>query len=380
MATLTLDAMARGGIHDHIGGGFHRYATDPIWLLPHFEKMLYDNAQLARIYVKAYELTGKERYKRVAGDIYNWVLREMTDPGGGFYSALDADSSGEEGLFYVWRRKEIIEILGEKSGDEFCKAYGFVEGGNFVDQASGKKPGTNIPHLPADIKTIAKKLNTDPAALLKRLESARGKLLKQRVKRVWPHKDDKVLTSWNGLMIEALAIGGRVLKDPRLTAAAEKAATFILRDMQKNGRLLRTWRRGSAKLNAYLNDYAFLGLGLVELHRTTGDKKWLAQAVSITDVMIKNYSDPDAGGFFFTSRDHEQLLARTKDPFDLAVPSGNAVAVRLLVELGHLTGQAKYRTTAKKALDAFAPFMQRSPRGMSTLLHAAGRYLATAPK
>ena len=379
MATFTLDAMARGGIHDHIGGGFHRYSTDPVWLLPHFEKMLYDNAQLARAYVNAYELTGKERHKRVAMDIYGWVLREMTDKGGGFYSALDADSAGEEGLFYVWTRKEVVEILGEKAGDEFCKAYGFADGGNFHDQTAGKKPGTNIPHFPEDFDAVAKKLKTDPDALRKRLAAARDKLLKVRVKRIWPHKDDKILTSWNALMIEALAYGGRGLKDPRLTAAAEKAATFILRDMRKDGRLLRTWREGGAKLNAYLDDYAFMGLALVELHRATGNKMWLTEAVSLADVMLENYSDPDGGGFFFTSSDHEELLSRTKDPFDRAVPSGNAVAVRLLVELGHLTGQAKYRAAAEKSLKAFGPFMQRSPRGMSTLLHAAGRYLATAP-
>ncbi len=379
MVRITLDAMAVGGIHDHVGGGFHRYATDPIWLLPHFEKMLYDNAQLARAYVRAYELTGKDRDKQTAMDTYDWVLREMTDADGGFYSALDADSAGEEGLFYVWTPKEVQEILGKKAGDEFCKAYGFVKGGNFYDQASGKKPGTNIPHFPKGFDTAAKELKADPDALRKRLTAGLDKLLKVRVKRIWPYKDDKILTSWNGLMIESLAIGGRVLKDPRLTKAAEKAASFVLKSMRKKGRLLRTYRSGGAKLNAYLDDYSFMGLALVELHRTTGDKKWLAEAVSLADAMLKHYSDPDAGGFFFTSSDHEDLLSRTKDPFDRAVPSGNAVAVRLLVELGDLTGRTEYRAAADKALKAFLPFMQRSPRGMGVLLHAAGRYLATAP-
>jgi uncharacterized protein len=379
MASVTLDAMANGGIHDHVGGGFHRYATDPIWLLPHFEKMLYDNAQLARSYVNAYELTGQERHKSAAMDTYDWVLREMTDEGGGFYSALDADSDGEEGLFYVWTRKEVVEVLGKKEGDEFCKAYGFEDGGNFADQATRKKTGSNIPYFPEGFKGAAKKLKADPDTLRKRLAAARGKLLKHRVKRIWPYKDDKILTSWNGLMIEALAYGGRVLKDPRLTAAAEKAAGFVLKHMRKDGRLLRTYRSGGAKLNAYLDDYAFLGVGLIELHRTTGDKKWLTEAASLAGVMLKNYSDPDSGGFFFTSSDHEELLSRTKDPFDRAVPAGNAVAVRLLVELGTLTGQAKYRTAAEKSLKAFLPFMQRSPHGMSTLLYAAGKYLDTAP-
>ena len=368
MATVTLDSMYAGGIHDHVGGGFHRYATDAIWLLPHFEKMLYDNAQLARAYVKAYELTGKDRHKRAAKDIYAWVLREMTDPGGGFYSALDADSDGEEGLFYVWTRKEVIDVLGEKAGGEFCKAYGFKDGGNFRDQATGKKTGANIPHFPTGSKADDKQF-----------AEARAKLLARRVKRVWPYKDDKILTSWNGLMIEALAQGGRVLKDRSLTAAAEKAARFVLTKMRKNGRLLRTYRDGGAKLNAYLDDYAYMGVALLELHRTTGEKKWLTEAVSLTDAMVKHYGDPTHGGFFFTSSDHEELLARTKDPFDRAVPAGNAVAVRLLVEVGSLTKQAKYRTAAKKTLKAFSPFMQRSPGGMSTMLHAAGRFLATEP-
>ncbi|MBT3200535.1 MAG: DUF255 domain-containing protein [Phycisphaerales bacterium] len=368
MSDITLGAMADGGIHDHIGGGFHRYATDPIWLLPHFEKMLYDNAQLARAYAEAYGLTGKERYKRVAMGIYKWVLREMTDRGGGFYSALDADSAGEEGLFYVWTRKEVVAILGEKEGSEFCKAYGFADGGNFVEESTGKKTGANIPHVPIGAKGDDKRFAT-----------ARDKLLARRVKRIWPYKDDKILTSWNGLMIESLACGGRIFKDPKLTAAAEKAAGFVLKNMRKNGRLLRTYRNGSAKLNAYLDDYAFLGIALVELHRTTGDKKWLTEAASLADTMLKHYADPQAGGFFFTSSDHEELLSRTKDPFDRAVPSGNAVAVRLLVELGDLTGQAKYRDAAGKSLKAFLPFMERSPRGLETMLHAAGRHLETAP-
>jgi len=379
MVQVTLDAMAAGGIHDHIGGGFHRYSTDPVWLLPHFEKMLYDNAQLARAYVTAHELTGHERHKRTAMDIYDWVLREMTDKNGGFYSALDADSEGEEGLFYVWTHKEVLEILGEKAGEEFCKAYGFAKGGNFYDQATNEKPGTNIPHFPEGFEAAAKALKADPDALRKRLAEGRGKLLKVRVKRVWPYKDDKILASWNALMIESLAIGGRGLKDKRLTKAAQRAADFVLKNMRKNGRLLRTHRSGSAKLNAYLDDYAFLGVALLELHKTTGDSKWLIEAGSLADTMLKHYSDPDAGGFFFTSSDHEELLSRTKDPFDKAVPSGNAAAVRLLVELGDLTGKPAYRQAAGRALKAFLPFMQRSPRGMGVLLHAAGRYLATAP-
>ena len=377
-ATATLDAMARGGIHDHVGGGFHRYSTDARWFLPHFEKMLYDNAQLARAYVDGYLLTGREDYALVARDTYEWVLREMTDKDGGFYSALDADSEGEEGKFYLWSRREILEILGAEEGEMFCGVYGVEEGGNFSDEATGHKPGTSILYLREPLDAAAAGLKTEPAKLRERLAAGRRKLLARRVGRVWPHLDDKVLMSWNALMIGSLAYGGGHLKEPRYVAAAEKAAAFILDRMRKNGRLLRTYRQGAAKLNAYLDDYAFLADAMLDLHETTGRKRWLEEAESLTRTMLKHHSDPAGGGLFFTAGDHEELLARTKDPMDRAVPSGNAVAARALVRLGVLTGRSEYLRAARDVLDAFRGFMQRVPDGTAGMLLATGLYLDAA--
>ena len=369
MATTTLDAMARGGIHDHLGGGFHRYSTDGRWLLPHFEKMLYDNAQLARVYVEAYSLTGDQAHRAAAVGIYEWVLREMADAGGGFHSALDADSEGEEGKFYVWRRDEIIEALGEKEGEIFCETYGVKEEGNFRDQASGEQPGTNILHLRGPI----------PAELSKRLAAGRATLLERRGGRVRPALDDKVVTSWNALMIGSLAYGGKHLNEPRYTAAARTAAEFILTHMRKDGRLLRTYRRGRAKLDAYLDDYAFLCDALIDLHEADGDKRWLAEAQRIADGMIARFGDPSGSGFFFTAADGQELLARTKDPFDSAIPAGNAIAARALARLAGHTGRREYAEAAKRTLETFAGLTERAPRGMATMLLALGDYLDVAP-
>ena len=369
MATRTLEAMARGGIHDHVGGGFHRYATDAGWLVPHFEKMLYDNAQLARAYVDGYVATGDERYRRVARDTYEWVLREMADQAGGFHCALDADSEGEEGKFYLWHRKEILEVLGKQAGELFCRVYNVCEVGNFTDPVAGARPGTNIPHLTD---------STVPGELPGRLLAARRKLLARRAKRVWPHRDDKVLVSWNALMIASLAYGGRLLEEPRYAAAAEKAAEFILTRMRKEGRLLRTYRAGEAKLNAFLDDYAFLADALLELHATTGRGRWLDEARSLAETMLKHYGDPAGGGFFFTSGDHEDLLARTKEPADGAVPSGNAVAAGVLVRLARLTGERKYLDAARDTLEAFEGFMRHMPKAAASLLLATAEYLDAA--
>ena len=375
MAVKTLDAMAAGGIHDHVAGGFHRYATDGVWFLPHFEKMLYDNAQLARAYVEGYLATGEERYRRVAEETYDWALREMADPAGGFHSALDADSEGEEGKFYLWDRKEVLELLGEQEGELFCRVYNVEKGGNFVDPVTQEKPGTNLPHLTASLEQIAQREKLAPAELAKHLAAAHKKLLAVRIKRVWPGRDDKVLVSWNALMISSLAYGGRQLREPRYTDAAKRAAEFILTHMRKGGRLLRTYRGGAAKLNAYLDDYAFLAEALLELHTATGEKRWLDEARSLADAMLKHYKDSAGGGFYFTSDDHEDLLARTKDPADRAVPSGNAVAAGMLVRLGELTGEKKYHRAAGEALESFEGFMRRMPASTGTLLVATAAYL-----
>ncbi|UCD57868.1 MAG: thioredoxin domain-containing protein, partial [Candidatus Hydrogenedentota bacterium] len=379
MATHTLDAMGQGGIHDHVGGGFHRYSTDDRWLLPHFEKMLYDNAQLSRSYVDAYLITKNEDYRNLATDTFEWVLREMTDKDGGFYSALDADSEGEEGKFYLWSRDEIIAILGGKAGELFCRVYNIDEGGNFLDEATGEMTGINIPHLKISLAEIAKNENISSEALSSRLRKDRRKLLERRSGRIWPHLDDKVLTSWNGLMISGFAYGGRHLGEPRYTAAAERAAEFLLSAMRKDGRLLRTYRDGQAKLDAYLDDYAFLADGLLELYGATGNERWLKEARALTEVLLRHYRDGADGGFYFTSEDHERLLTRSKDPYDKAIPSGNGMAAKVLVRLGRLTGQERYLETARGCFEAFLGLMQRAPRGAESLILALAMYLDEPP-
>ena len=376
MATRTLEAMALGGIHDHVAGGFHRYATDAVWLVPHFEKMLYDNAQLARAYVEAHELTGRAEFRRVAERTFDWVLREMRDPAGGFHSALDADSEGEEGKFYLWTPAEVLDVLGKAEGERFCRVYDIVEGGNWWDPVHGTKPGTSIPHLAAPVEQLAEKEKLPPEALRGRLAASRGKLLARRVKRVWPHRDDKVLTAWNALMISSLAHGGRVLDEPRYTEAAEAAANFLLENLRrKDGRLLRTWRAGSAKLNAYLDDYAFLADALLELHRATGEARWLDEAKALADGMVRHYADPAGAGFFFTAYDHEDLLVRTKDPTDGVLPAGNAVAAHALVRLARRTGDRAYLATARATLEGFQAVTARMPSGMAHTLLATAAFL-----
>ncbi len=372
MLTGTLDAMAAGGMHDQLGGGFHRYSTDERWLLPHFEKMLYDNAQLARAYVEVYLITGNESYRQTAVDTLDWVLREMPDDAGGFHSAIDADSQGEEGKFYVWTYREIIDALGDADGKEFCRAYGVEKGGNFRDEATGTKPGTNVLHLPKPLDGDDKQRG--------RLAEMRTKLLAVRAKRIWPHIDDKVLTGWNALMIGSFAYAGKHLDEPRYVQAAQKAADFLLAKMRPNGRLLRTYRRGEAKLDAYLDDYAFFAEALIELHIASGDKRWLSEAAATADAMTVHFRDAKGGGFYFTSDDADELITRMKDPTDRAIPAGNAAAAAALIRLAELTGDEKYLTEAKSVLDAFEGYMQRMPSATSSMLLAAGEYLtATIP-
>jgi len=374
MVTKTLDAMAGGGIRDHLGGGFHRYATDRRWRVPHFEKMLYDNAQLARIYAEACRAAGRQEYRRVAEEVLEWVLREMTGPAGGFHSALDADSDGEEGKFYLWRREEIVEVLGADDGELFCRAYGVQETGNFRDEATGRQAGTNILHLPRPLEACAKAEALPVADLRERLRVGRARLLARRDRRARPLRDDKVLTGWNGLMIGSFAYAGRQLGRPRYVEAAAKAARFVLANLRKDGRLLRTWRGGQARLAAYLDDYAFLADGLIELHQATGRKQWLDEAEALAAAMDTHYRDPN-GGFFFTAADHEDLLVRSKSPFDQAIPSGNAVASHVLVRLGRLTGRKRYLHQAGACLAAFWGSVQRMPQGAVGMLLAAGEYL-----
>ena len=364
----TLLAIANGGIHDQVGGGFHRYSTDRRWHVPHFEKMLYDNAQLAGLYVAAFARTGQPAYRAVAEGIFSYVLRDMTDPLGPFFSAQDAETDAIEGKYYVWSAAQIDQLLG-KNAAVFRKQFGVVD-----------KP--DFEHGNVLFRKVPLETSIEDASTTAQLTRMRKTLLAARGKRKAPLLDDKVLTSWNGLMIRSLADGGRVLKKPAYTAAAARAADFLLahlRDASK-GHLLRPHRKGKSKLHAYLVDYAFLVEGLLALHQATGDEKWLNQARKLTDEQIDLYWDKTRHGFYFTSHNHEELLARTQNGFDSVIPSGNSTSVRNLVRLAKRTGDAKYRTYAKQTLEAFAPQMRehltRGGMGMSHMALALAEYLA----
>ncbi|MFO0909926.1 MAG: DUF255 domain-containing protein [Isosphaeraceae bacterium] len=375
MVLKTLDHMARGGIRDQLAGGYHRYATSRYWIVPHFEKMLYDNAQLASAHLMAFELTGDTRWADEARATFAFLARTMTAPEGGFYSALDAETGGEEGAYYVWTRDEIRQVLGEGPDvDAFSQVYGLRREPNFVN-------GRHVLLEPRPRAEQAASLKLTPEQLETRIAPLRDRLLQRRDQRPAPLRDDKILTSWNGLAIAAHADGFRLLKDDRYRQAAEKAADFLwsrLRD--REGRLLRTYRAGQAKLPAYLEDYAFLAHGLLRLHAATGDPKRLEQARTLADRMMSDFADDQEGGFFFTADDHESLIARSKDPNDNVLPSGNSVAVRVLVALARATQEARYLDFAGKTLEAFSGPMTQSPASMPLMLVALGEYLDARPE
>jgi len=372
MALGTLDAMARGGIRDHLGGGFHRYSTDADWKLPHFEKMLYDNALLGASYANAYALTHGTAYKDVADGIFGWVAREMTDPQGGFYSALDADAGGVEGGTYVWTRREILDALGPQDGALFARVYHVEDGGNYDDQATGQPTGKNVLFLTKPLDQIAQDEGQDPAAFEARLAALRTRLLAVREKRMQPRRDDKVIAGWNGLMIGSLARAGKALGEPADTRMAQRAAAFVTHTMMgPGGALRRDWRAGRLGPPAFQDDYAYLADGLLDLADATGDARWTADARRLADAMLAQFWDPKNGGFF-EDGGREGLLVRLKDPYDNALPSGNAVAVRVLARLGRRTGDAKYATKARATIAAFQGTLQRSPAAVQTLALAAG--------
>lgn len=366
MATTTLDRMSAGGIYDHLGGGFARYSVDARWLVPHFEKMLYDNALLSIALVEAFQATGAERYAQVARETLDYVLRDMTDPAGGFYSTEDADSEGEEGLFYTWTPAELVDALGEERAATFARAYDVTEVGNFE--------GRSILNLPKTIAQTAKILGREEAELAEELAESRAALFAIREKRVHPGKDDKVLVAWNGLMIDALAKAG-ALGEPRYVEAAARAAEFILQSMRRSdGRLLHVWRHGTAKLDAYLDDYACLANGLISLYEATFQPRWIDAAANLLDMVLKQFKDP-AGGFFFTADDHEELIARQKDVTDASTPSASAMAATALVRLGKLTGRGEYLEAAQGALQSAAAHMESMPTAMGQSLLALELWL-----
>ncbi len=359
MVELTLDKMAAGGMYDHLGGGFHRYSTDAAWLVPHFEKMLYDNALLARAYLEAHQVTGKEDYARVARETLEWVLREMQGEEGAYYSTQDADSEGVEGKFYVWSEEEVRRLLGS-GAEEFCRIYDVTVSGNWEE--------ANILHRPAGF-------SSGDAALEVRLREARDVLLRERDRRVRPGLDDKILTSWNGLAIIAMARGYRILGEEKFLRSAQRAARFIEDRMEERVRLLATYRRGRARLKAYLDDYAFLLGGYVELFESDFDPHWLERARSLALQLAEVFRDQDGGGFFFTGSDHETLLSRTKGGYDGAIPSGNAMAAVYLLKLSEYTGSRDEAALAAGTLRAFHAQMERSPSAFATMLGAVDHYL-----
>jgi uncharacterized protein YyaL (SSP411 family) len=373
-AVHTLEQMARGGMYDQLGGGFHRYSTDAEWLVPHFEKMLYDNAQLARAYLMGYQASGNAYFRRIAEQVITYVLREMTDQSGGFYSTEDADSEGEEGKFYVWTPAEIRALLGDQHARVFGSFYDVKDLGNFEGRAS-------ILHMEYTPAEIASRSGVSEAELLATLERGRTILLEARAKRVRPARDDKVLAAWNGMMLRALAEAGAVLGRADFVDAAVKNAEFLWSTMRRaDGSLLRTWKPGhTAHLNGYLEDHANVADGLIALYEATFDPRWLTAATSLADIMLERFTDTDDGGFFDTSSDHETLISRPKDIFDNATPSGNAVATDVLLRLALLTGKDEYERAARGVLELLREPMARYPMGFARSLCALD-FLLGRPK
>ncbi len=359
---LTLMQMACGGIRDHLGGGFHRYSVDRKWLVPHFEKMLYDQAQLADVYVNAYIATQQPLYKQVAEEILTFVEREMTSSEGGFYSALDAETNGIEGESYVWEAREIDNVLGATAA-EFKEAYHVKD---LPDFEHG-----NV------LRLVSSELESNHGPRTERLAVSRQKLLAVRDQRQRPIRDEKVLASWNGLMIGAFARAGALFNQPDFVRTAERCANFLLTNMRDaEGRLLRTHTAGQAKLNAYLDDYAFVIDGLLALHDATDDARWLKAAKQLQDDQLKMFRDETGGGFFFTSHHHEELLARTKNCYDGVLPAGNSVSARNLIKLAKLTGEQRYLDEARTIIELFASNLEQAPRSLTVLALAASELLA----
>ena len=357
MVRHTAEKMAHGGMYDQLGGGFHRYSTDAKWLVPHFEKMLYDNALLSRFYLHYFQVAQEPLARETAEGILDYVLREMTDPDGGFYSTQDADSEGHEGKFFVWDLDEITSVLGKEEAQRFNAYYNVTEGGNFE--------GKNI-------------LNVNSSLPKPKLENLQ-KLFEHREKRIKPDRDEKIITAWNGLMLASFAEAGVILNRPDYTEAARRNAEFVLANLRRDGFLLRTYKDGVAKFNAYLEDYAFLIEGLVTLFETTGEFRWLREAIALTDRMIDEFWDGEGGGFFFTGKSHEDLIVRSKDYFDNATPSGNSVAAAVLLRLAILTNKEQYRQLAEKVLAIIADQARRYPSGFGYALSAVD-FLLSSPK
>lgn len=373
IAENTLKKMASGGMYDHIGGGFHRYSTDDRWLVPHFEKMLYDNALLATSYIEAYQVTKNEEYKRVAREILDYVLRDMTSPQGAFYSATDADSIGpkghrEEGYFFTWTPEEIDQALSNKEAKLVKDYYQVTSGGNFDG-------GRTILNTPEFLSSVGKKqgLNENKARIV--INQAKEKLYQERKRRQPPIRDEKILTAWNGLMISAFAKASFVFDDDKYKEMAVKASKFITDNLIKKDRLYRSYKDGKAKLNAYLDDYAFLIASLIDLYEATNDIEWLKRAITLDKTLEKYYEDKEKGGFFMNSSDHEKLLAKEKPSYDGAEPAGNSIQIMNLLRLHEFTTNDSYRKRAEEAFKAFSETLKQNPTALSEMLLALDYYL-----
>jgi uncharacterized protein len=366
---FSADKMAAGGIYDHLGGGFARYSTDQKWLVPHFEKMLYDNALLTQLYAELYQVSGNVKYSKIVENILEYVITEMTSPDGGFYSAQDADSEGEEGKFYVWSKQEIDSVLGDTTiSDIFCEYYGITEAGNFE--------GKNILNIRTSLDHLAQKYHMATEAIEGVLSDASKRLFEVRSKRVRPGQDDKILTSWNGLMISGFAKGYKITGNKKYLDAAVNAVNFIeSKTAKKDGRLQRTFKDGISKLNAYLDDYAFYVNALLDVFEIYSEPKYLQKAMIYTDFMIQHFWDPNEGSFFFTSDDHEQLIIRTKSFYDLAIPSGNSMAASNLLRLYHFMQNSDYIGKAEHIMRAGAKTAAENPFGFGQLLIAMYLYI-----
>lgn len=366
---FTADKMAEGGIHDHLGGGFARYATDQKWLVPHFEKMLYDNALLSQMYAELYQITKAEPYMHVIRKTLDYVIREMTHPDGGLYSAQDADSEGEEGKFYLWKKNEIESVIDDENVTNiFCEHYGVTQGGNFE--------GKNILNVRVPIITLAKKYNKTPEQIAQILRDASTKLFAAREERVKPGRDEKILTSWNGLMISGFARGYSVSGDTKYLQAAKNAVNFIENKLASNDmHLKRTFKDGQSKLNAYLEDYAFYVGGLLDLFAANSKQEYLDKSIKYTDFMLQHFWDDKEGNLFFTSDDHEQLISRTKNFYDLAMPSGNSMAASNLLRLYHYTQNNSYLDRAVRIMKAGSQSAAENPFGFGQMLNSIYLYV-----
>ncbi len=373
IVTVSLEKMAAGGIYDHVGGGFHRYATDRRWLVPHFEKMLYDNAQLASLYLEAYQVTGNDDFARVVRETLDYLLRDMRSPEGAFYSATDADSltpagHREEGYYFTWTPSEIREALGDELADTVVAYYGVTERGNFE--------GRNILYMADTHEALAKRLGVHPKELRERIDTARERLLRVRAERPAPLRDEKILTAWNGLAISAFARAGFVLDSSDYRNAARRAADFVLNRLRTdNERLLRSYKDGNARHAAYLDDYAFFIQALLDLYEATAEPRWLGEAIALQKRLDEDFFDDEAGGYFMTAHDHETLLARDKPAYDGAEPSGNSVATLNLLRLEELTTDDTYRKRAEAVMTAFGEALKSGTTAMPKMLSALDFYL-----